>query len=417
MKWSFGLKKGSPELNCCACGGGAHKDTHADPATEEENTHSGPPTCASENPCQNHGVCEDDEINGPECECVGGFSGKHCEIDPVPGKIINKDPATPEAQDMTKLALAALNEKRVKSELTVLTLEKIISYQQQEVAGTLHMMCLKTVEEGYVKVVWDDFTFGEGPHLSSVAPLSAAMKWAKKTDSTYMCSDLILGRSIPKGDDNAFLEELLVDTEKSKFTQTLKKAASKEIEEIKKVALLEEKNGLPENWDAREDHARSAACKDLINQPANQGTCGSCYAFGALGAASISACIAGHNINKGGFSIQDVLSCGSIWEGDFQNNVAGAVVHGHAHGQTFAGNCGGHWPGNVFEYATKYGLVDAECQRYAHAGVSSFFPLFFFFFFSPYFFFIFSFSTLTFTICFNVQNHFLFFHTGSSHSF
>ena len=28
----------------------------------------------------------------------------------------------------------------------------------------------------------------------------------------------------------------------------------------------------------------------------------------------------------------------------------------------------GHWAGNVFEYATKYGLVDPHCQKYAHGG-------------------------------------------------
>ena len=37
-------------------------------------------------------------------------------------------------------------------------------------------------------------------------------------------------------------------------------------------------------------------------------------------------------------------------------------------GQTYADNCGGHWPQNVFEYATKYGLVDDACQQYAHGG-------------------------------------------------
>ena len=135
----------------------------------------------------------------------------------------------------------------------------------------------------------------------------------------------------------------------------------------KNAALLEEKNDLPDllvaqlaphlpaQWDARVDHACSAKCADLINPSinhvGNQGTCGSCYAWAALGTASINACLAGHTINRvNGFSIQDVLSCGGIWEADFQNNVLKADIAQGVNGQTFAGGCEGHFAGNVFEY-------------------------------------------------------------------
>ena len=33
---------------------------------------------------------------------------------------------------------------------------------------------------------------------------------------------------------------------------------------------------LPKSWDARVDHKRSAECKDLIEEPYDQGACGSC---------------------------------------------------------------------------------------------------------------------------------------------
>ena len=93
-------------------------------------------------------------------------------------------------------------------------------------------------------------------------------------------------------------------------------------------------DGLPKSWDARVDHPRSSACKELINKVHNQGTCGSCYAFAALGTASIRACIAGHEVKNNWYSVQDVLNCGSDREGSFQNSVEKGAT-----GTTFAGNC------------------------------------------------------------------------------
>ena len=52
-----------------------------------------------------------------------------------------------------------------------------------------------------------------------------------------------------------------------------------------------------------------------------------------------------------------------MWEGDLQNDVKRG-----ASGTTYASNCEGHMSVNVFEYATKYGLVDEKCQKYAHVG-------------------------------------------------
>ena len=104
------------------------------------------------------------------------------------------------------------------------------------------------------------------------------------------------------------------------------------------TSLLETSNGiteLPKSWDARVDHPRSPQCKELINKVHNQGTCGSCYAFAALGTASIRACMAGHEVKNNWYSVQDVLNCGSDREGSFQNRV----IEG-ATGTTFAGNCG-----------------------------------------------------------------------------
>ena len=92
--------------------------------------------------------------------------------------------------------------------------------------------------------------------------------------------------------------------------------------------------GLPKSWDARVDHPRSPQCKELINKVHNQGTCGSCYAFAALGTASIRACMAGHEVKNNWYSVQDVLNCGSDREGSFQNSVKEGAT-----GTTFAGNC------------------------------------------------------------------------------
>ena len=85
------------------------------------------------------------------------------------------------------------------------------------------------------------------------------------------------------------------------------------------LASKAELKGLPATWDARYSHPRSSKCKGVVEHAYNQGTCGSCYAFAAMGAASIRACLAGHDISDQGFSVQDMLACGTNWEGDFQN--------------------------------------------------------------------------------------------------
>ena len=63
------------------------------------------------------------------------------------------------------------------------------------------------------------------------------------------------------------------------------------------------------------------------------------------------------------FTFLSSLFSGSVWEGDLQNDVKRG-----ASGTTYASNCEGHMSVNVFEYATKYGLVDDACQQYAHSG-------------------------------------------------
>ena len=391
-------------------------------------------TCATANPCQNHGRCTEDPIDGPECDCVGGFSGNHCDIEPTPGEIIVTDPTTSTAEATAKVALAALNAARAKNQMKKLDFKKIVSYQVQEVAGVLHTFCLETQVEGkseYVKIVWDDFAFGEGPHMASVSPLYKSIKFLTQPTSTFVCTDLLLpidrrsaaDRAAPNAfieerDPNAFIEErdiaaksfkkinknaaLLEDWTigptcknwcKASFLNKNPVAVCKYMKEnvpkctgcepcIEKpiAAVITQppvvnKNELPAQWDARVDHAGSAKCADLINHIGNQGTCGSCYAWAALGTASINACLAGHTIGVNGFSIQDVLSCGGIWEGDFQNSVQSSDIAQGVNGQTFAGGCEGHYAGNVFEYATKYGLVDEKCQHYAHNGVRCFFYL------------------------------------------
>ena len=350
-KWAMGIEYGLPEDHCCACGK-LPDEVAEDPveASIDEEPKTG---CDKHNPCRNHGKCHDgDKETGPSCECVASFTGKYCEEEPIPGDIRGQKPSA--GTDIAALAVTALNARRAKNEMSPVELDHIVTYSKQVVAGILHTLCIKTKSNGFVQLVWDDFEYGEGPHLASVMPLHKSIKWLSKPSSTFVCA----------------LQPVPFDRRAGATSLLLEIAAAVPSIKLSPLTAFVESKGdseatdLPDTWDARVDHARGEKCKAMIEHPYNQGTCGSCYAFAALGTASIRACIAGHDdIATEGFSIQDVLNCGSVWEGDFQNKVLDG-----AEGTNYAGNCDGHKSINVFEYATKYGLVDSECQAYAHSG-------------------------------------------------
>ena len=92
-------------------------------------------TCATANPCQNHGRCTEDPIDGPECDCVGGFSGNHCDIEPIPGEIIVTDPTTSTAEATAKVALAALNAARAKNQRKIIPIAFLLLFLLPTVAA------------------------------------------------------------------------------------------------------------------------------------------------------------------------------------------------------------------------------------------------------------------------------------------
>ena len=209
-------------------------------------------------------------------------------------------------------------QKRKINGLPALSIKKIVSYQTQLVAGLLHTFCIETVEDGYVQLKWDDVAFGE-PRLASVTPLSKMFNWNGEIPAANLvCS--VMPLPLDPREDKSKAEFRFRETKTSIST-----------------SLLETSNGiteLPKSWDARVDHPRSPQCKELINKVHNQGSCASCYAFAALGTASIRACMAGHEVKNNWYSVQDVLNCGSDREGSFQNSVEKGAT-----GTTFAGNC------------------------------------------------------------------------------
>ena len=191
----------------------------------------------------------------------------------------------------------------------------------------LHIFCIETLKDGYVQLTWDDVAFGE-PRLVRVNPLTKVFNWVgEHPTAEFMCSVLPLPLD-PREDTSAA---------RFRFRERKSSTSTSLLETDGFLFSSKSKGdtqGLPTSWDARVDHPRSSACKELINKVHNQGTCGSCYAFAALGTASIRACIAGHEVKNNWYSVQDVLNCGSDREGSFKNNVKKGAA-----GTTFAGNC------------------------------------------------------------------------------
>jgi hypothetical protein len=277
------------------------------------------------------------------------------------------DPTSDASKTEAKLAVEALNSLRKKArKSSEIGIKRIVSYQTQLVKGTLHTFCIETNNVGYIQLVLDEDVSGKS-HLSSVKPLHHSVKWYDENrrgkweavetpehTETFVCTEMPIPYDPrPEGERSPTEKTLLVETG------------------AKKTSLLRQKTQemlsaeFPAEWDARKDHKRSSQCVNVINHPQNQATCGSCYAYAATMTAAIRACMAGHDdIPEEGFSVQDVLACGKKWTGDFQNfNVNGMLA-----GSPFSNGCSGYQPHNVYEFATKHGLVADSCQPNAHGS-------------------------------------------------
>jgi len=108
------------------------------------------------------------------------------------------------------------------------------------------------------------------------------------------------------------------------------------------------RNDIPENFDSREEWPDCPSIAEIRDQ----GSCGSCWAFGATEAMSDRVCIASGGQVTADISAEDLLSC----------------CHGCGNG------CNGGFPGAAWEYWTTTGIVtgglygsNQGCQPYAIA--------------------------------------------------
>jgi len=109
-----------------------------------------------------------------------------------------------------------------------------------------------------------------------------------------------------------------------------------------KFGMLE----LPENFDSRENWPNCTT----ISEIRDQGSCGSCWAFGAVEAISDRICVHSRGKINVEISSEDLLTCCGFWCGD---------------------GCDGGWPGSAWKYWVHHGLVSGglygdtkTCQPY-----------------------------------------------------
>jgi hypothetical protein len=333
---------GSFKCECTPGYEGAHCETDTDDCGDDA--------------CDHGGKCVD-EVNGFSCECTEGFTGKNCEELEPAGMPHVHDPTSDASVEEAKLAVEALNSlrRKAKKKSSKIGIKRIVSYQTQLVKGMLHTFCIETNEAGYIQLVWDEDVSGQS-HLSAVKPLHHSIKWfGEEPTETFVCTEMPIPYDPrPEGDRSPTEKTLLVETGATKKKSLLRQ---------KTQEMLSSSSEFPAAWDARKDHKRSSQCAKIITHPQDQATCGSCYAYAATGTAAIRACMAGHDdIPEEGFSVQDAITCGKKWTGDFQNfNVNGMLP-----GSPFSNGCAGYQPHNVYEFATKHGLVADSCQPNAH---------------------------------------------------
>ena len=306
-----------------------------------------------------------------------------------------KDPASEEAKVQASQAVEALNTLRAKGSLAIVTMESIYSYRTQVVSGTMAELCIST-KKGEQMLLTLHLSAGEEPAvLSKVSPMSASMvDLSSESTSMYRCTIYPIPMDPRKQQSSSESSSLLLLQVGNKPHKRTKKRRNLKQTRFKNNKLRFKETGttavrvvekedeeLPLAWDVRVEHPQ---CKKTVEFITNQGTCGSCYAFAAGQTAAINACVAGHEIETLWLSVQDVLDCGGLWEGELQ-----AGTRGGAHfcprsddktpgGAQFASqSCTGGQSPNVFEYAAKFGLVDSTCQTYIHTvrNLSLFYPI------------------------------------------
>lgn len=91
----------------------------------------------------------------------------------------------------------------------------------------------------------------------------------------------------------------------------------------------------PDTWDWRNAHGQN-----WMTPIRNQGGCGSCWAFGAMGALEANINLYYNQHANFDLSEQDIVSCSQ------------------------AGTCGGGWPDGALSYSRNFGVVDESCFSY-----------------------------------------------------